>query len=373
MQPNKGWGIVALVVVMGVCGVVSGGIGAYLYGWGVAAATTPDIPVITPETVVRVVPEEDAIVEAIQRASPAVVKIVSTRIVEPRDVFDLFFGGGQPREQKGIGSGFIFEHEGNKLILTNAHVVGGADRLTVSLASGAEFEAEKLGIHPDYDIAVIKPINPPANLTALSLGDSESVRVGQRVIALGNPFGFDNTATMGIVSAIGTRRIKGQDRYVIQTDASINKGNSGGPLVDLGGNAIGINYAIFSPTATNLGIGFAIPINQAKAMMYFLVNRGPWIGLAKAIPNSPGFARWAGLATDKGVVVLLAQGPLAAADVQRGDVILAVDGQPVTNLEEVERIVLSHRIGETITFKIQRNTQQLDISVQAGTIPEGYY
>jgi len=162
---------------------------------------------------------------------------------------------------------------------------------------------------------------------------------------------------------------------VIQTDASINQGNSGGPLVDLGGNVIGINYAIYSPTATNLGIGFAIPINQAKEMMYFLVNRGPWIGLAKALPNSPGFARWAHLRTAEGIVVLdvVPEGPLARARVQSGDVILAIDGKPVSKLEEIDQIVLGHKIGETITLTIQRGTEQLPVSVEAGTIPEGYY
>jgi len=379
MQSSKGWSVIAIVVVAVVCGLVGGGLGAYLYGWGsaVAAPDTTPAPVTGHPGAVRVITEDDAIIEAIEKASPAVVKIISTRLVSP-DVFEWFFGGGQPREQKGIGSGFIFDHDGQPLILTNAHVIGGADRLAVKLPDGTEFEAEKLGVHPDYDIAVIKPISPPGQLPTVALGDSEQVRVGQRAIALGNPFGFENTATLGIVSAMDYRQIKGQNRYVIQTDAAINQGNSGGPLVDLGGNAIGINYAIYSPTATSLGIGFAIPINQAKEMMYFLVNRGPWIGLLDTRPNSPGLAHWARLATDKGVVVVSVarEGPLARAGVgRRGaiDVILRVDGKPVHNAQEIEEIVLSHKIGEVITFDIQRGTEQFEVSVRAGTIPEGYY
>lgn len=377
MQPSKSWSIITIAAVALVFGVVGGGLGAYLYGRGTAtaASSTAAGPAATRPGPVRVITEEDAIIEAIEQASPAVVKIVSTRIVEPRDLFEWLFGGGRPREQQGIGSGFIFDHEGQPLILTNAHVVGGADRLTVKLPDGTEFEAEKLGIHPDYDIAVIKPISPPTDLPTVSLGDSLQVRVGQWVIALGNPFGFENTATLGIVSAMDYRQIRGQNRYVIQTDAAINLGNSGGPLVDLGGNAIGINYAIYSPTATSLGIGFAIPINQAKEMMYFLVNRGPWIGLLDTRPNSPGLARWVGLSTDKGVVVVrvASQGPLARAGVRRGDVILQADGKLVANAREIEEIVLGHKIEDVITFTIQRDTERLDISVQAGTIPAGYY
>lgn len=376
MQQSKGWSVIAVVVVALVCGLVGGGMGAYLYGRGSAAAETDTTVTLTTSEAgtVRVITEGDAIIEAIERASPAVVKIVSTRIVEP-DLFEWLFGGGQPREQQGIGSGFIFDHNGERLILTNTHVIGGADKLTVKLIDGRQFEAKTLGAHPDYDIAVIKPINPPANLPTVLLGRSEELRVGQRVIALGNPFDFDNTATLGIVSAKGLRRIRGETRDVIQTDAAINVGNSGGPLLDLGGNVVGINFAIFSPTKTSLGIGFAIPINQAKEMMYFLVNRGPWIGLAKTIPNSPGFARWGELATDKGVVVLavVSPGPLARAGVQRRDVILAVDGQPVTNSTDIEKLVLKHKIGDTITLTVQRVTQRSEVSVRAGTIPEGYY
>ena len=375
MQTSKSWSVMAILMTAVICGLIGGGLGAYLYGRGAAlaapgAATGSE----SAPAVVRVINEEDAIIEAIARASSAVVKIVSTRVAEPRDLFGWLLEG-DPREEQGIGSGFIFDHNGGKLILTNTHVIGGADKLTVKLTDGTEFEAQTLGAHRYYDIAVIKPVNAPANLPTISLEDSSQVRVGQRAIALGNPFGFDNTATLGIVSALEYRRIRGQDRYVIQTDAAINKGNSGGPLVDLGGNVIGINQVIFSPTETNLGIGFAIPINQAKEMMYFLVNRGPWIGLPSTKPNSPGFARYLRLATDRGVVVMsLAEGgPLDQAGVEPGDVILAVNGQPVASGKDIEEIVLKHKIGDTVELTMQRGAQQYDISVQTGTIPEGYY
>jgi S1-C subfamily serine protease len=375
MAQRRGIGACSVILLALVFGLVGGGLGAYLYVTRLSPPTSGGTSQVNvgPQPV-KIVTQEDATIEAVKRVSPGVVKIVSTRLVEPSNPIERLFGVG-PQEQAAMGSGFVFEHEGEKLILTNTHVIGGADTLVVKTIGGEEFEAEKLGADPARDIAVIKPISPPADLAALPLGDSTSVQVGQKVLAAGNPFDFENTVTEGIVSAMGWREIAGSERYVIQTDAAINTGNSGGPLLDLGGNVIGINFAIFSPTRTSLGIGFAIPINQAKEMMYFLVNRGPWLGLHRLHPNSRGVARYLGLRTDKGVVVLgLAQdGPAARAGLQPGDVILKVAGEAVTDADQLQEKIRRYRIAEEIPLTVQRGDEQREIRVKAGTIPDGYY
>ncbi len=368
---STGLSLWAVVVVALVFGLVGGGVGTYVAMNSMPSRTppSPQPPPLQPQPV-KVISEDEAVIEAAQKVSRGVVKITSTHLIEPSGFFRL-----PPRPQTGIGSGFVFEHDGKKLILTNTHVIGGAERLVVKTVDGDQFEAKKLGADPAHDIAVIEPIDAPTKLTALPLGDSAQVRVGQKVIAVGNPFDFENTVTAGIVSAKGLREIRGKRREVIQTDAAINTGNSGGPLVDLGGNVIGINFAIFSPTQTNLGIGFAIPIDQAKEMMYFLVNRGPWVGLLNVLTNSPGLARYLQLRTDKGLVVIaVAEGsPVAEAGIEPGDVILEVDSQAVTNTNELQKQIRSHKIGDIIELTVQRGSQLRQVELKAGTIPEGYY
>ncbi len=369
---SRGLSTWAVVVIALIFGSVGGGIGAYVLinSMPSGPVTSLQPPPSQPQPV-KVVSEDEAVIEAAQKVSRGVVKIISTHLIEPSG----FFFSLPPLEQTGIGSGFVFEYEGKKLILTNTHVVGGANRLVVKTIDGSEFEAKKLGADPANDIAVIEPVAAPVNLVALPLGDSAQVQVGQRVIAVGNPFDFENTVTAGIISAKGPREIAGKKREVLQTDAAINTGNSGGPLVDLGGNVIGINFAIFSPTKTNLGIGFAIPINQAKEMMYFLVNRGPWVGLLNLQPNSQGLARYLQLRTDKGLVVIaVAEGsPVAQAGIEPGDVLLEVDGEPVSEVDKLRKKIRSHKIGETIRLTVQRGNQLHEVEVKAGTIPEGYY
>ena len=374
MQQASRLGPIVIVLLALVFGVVGGSVGAYLYVRTLpAVAPERTAPVTVAPQLVKIVSQDEAVIAAVKQVSAGVVKIVSTRVVEPRGL-DLFLGL-EPREQKGIGSGFIFEYEGEKLILTNTHVIGGADRLVVKTVDGKEFEAEPLGADSEHDLAVIRPVEPPESLVALSLGNSGEVEVGQRAIAVGNPFGFENTVTEGIVSAQGWREIQGRRRYVIQTDAAINSGNSGGPLVDVGGNVVGVNFAMFSPTRTNLGIGFAIPIDQAKEMMYFLVNRGPWVGLVNIQANSGGLAKYLGLRTDQGVVVIVVRegSPADGAGLEPGDVILKVDGQAVSTPEQGQERIRSHRIGDTISLTIQRGDQQQEMKIKAGTIPDGYY
>jgi len=361
-----------VVVVALIFGLIGGGIGTYVVMNSMPSGTPPTAQPVPPQPQpVKVISEDDAVIKAAQKVSRGVVKIISTHLVEPPG----FFFRLPPREQTGIGSGFIFEYGGKKLILTNTHVIGGADRLVVKTVDGDQFEAKKLGADPANDIAVIEPIDAPSALTALPLGNSAQVQVGQKVIAVGNPFDFENTVTAGIVSAKGPREIRDKRREVIQTDAAINTGNSGGPLVDLGGNVIGINFAIFSPTKTSLGIGFAIPINQANEMMYFLVNRGPWVGLLNVQKNSQGLARHLQIDTDKGLVVIaVAEGsPVARGGIEPGDVILEVDGQVVTDTDGLQKQIRSRKIGDIIELTVQKGSQSQQIQVKAGTIPEGYY
>jgi S1-C subfamily serine protease len=191
------------------------------------------------------------------------------------------------------------------------------------------------------------------------------------VIAVGNPFDYEYTVTVGVVSAKGYRPVEpGKQRKVIQTDAAINVGNSGGPLVDLGGNVVGINYAIYSPTGTTAGIGFAIPINEARTLARLLIEGGPWVGLPAngLMVNSPGLKAHFNLPTDRGVVIFYIEpgSPADRAGLQMGDIILSVDGQVVKDGEQVQDIILTHSIGDVIRFEIQRGDRILRVDVVAG-------
>ncbi len=260
----------------------------------VSGAVVRPVSSVPPVQSVRVetVEEDSAIIAAIQRAAPASVKVLTEQTLH---VLVPLFG---PQEQTvaGHGSGFVIEFEGSKYVLTNAHVVSGAERVYVKLRDGRTLEANRVTTDPDRDVAIVSISKPPAGLAAAVLGDSDSLQIGQTVIAIGNPFFFEHTVTVGHISALGYRQMgpKPTDWYnLIQTDAAINEGNSGGPLVDLKGNVIGITSAIFSPVSevgVNVGIGFAIPSNDARELLYFLIHRGPWLGTRVLRPNIAGLA-----------------------------------------------------------------------------------
>ncbi|MGC9316564.1 MAG: S1C family serine protease [Armatimonadota bacterium] len=377
-----GAGTVAAAVVLSLIVGVAGGVGgAWYYLQSHQPGEVPQAPErpggqFAQRPAVRVVTEEDAIVNAVGKADPAVVKIVATTVEEPSNAFEFFFGGGQPRVRQGIGSGFLFDYNGRTLVLTNSHVVGGAERIEVQTREGHKLPGKVLGADPSSDVAILELETGHPQLPTAVLGDSDELEIGEWVVAIGHPFAFDHTVTVGVVSAKGERSLgpQGPSRNMIQTDAAINQGNSGGPLVNLAGEVIGINSMIYSPTGTSLGIGFAVPINDVKEIVQFLIKRGPWIGI-ETKPNSSGLARYLGLATDQGVLVLgvAPDGPAAAAGIQQGDVILRVDGQEIKNGEELREAIFKHDIGETVTMLVQRGDRQMQLSVTTGTIPENYF
>ena len=376
MEPRRGPAIGCVLVIAVLAGIVGGLVGGYYAG---RLASAPGGPAVLPVAnrpiasgAVQIRSEDDAVVQAVKKADPCVVKVIA-REQGYTNPFDYFMGA-PPQVVEGIGSGFVFQYEdGKQYVLTNTHVVADATQILVKLLDGRELQGELAGAHQDRDIAVVRLVNPPAGLPSATLGDSSKLQLGERVIAIGNPFDFEHSVTVGYVSALGNRQI-GKDgpwRNVIQTDAAINQGNSGGPLINLAGDVVGINSMIFSPSGTgNIGLGFAIPINEAREMLYFLVNGGPWVGILAVMPNSEGFAAWAGLSTSEGAVVtnLSPSSPAVQAGLRRLDVILQVDGKPVSNDDDLRAAIFAHRIGDTIGFRIQRGDRVMDVKVKAGRV-----
>ena len=365
----------SVVLLLGalIAGVAGGFLGASIYGRVAGqGGNNGGHPAHVPgHATVHIKTDKDAITEAVAKAEAAVVRIETRSTRQPRNMWEYLMGT-VPHE--GLGSGFIFSYEGRKLILTNAHVVAGADEIAIELIGGRRLAGRIVGAEIESDVAVVAPVEPPADLTALELGDSEAVRVGEWVVAMGNPFGYTGTVTVGVVSAKGIRPVgPHKQRNVIQTDAAINRGNSGGPLVNLAGQAIGINYSMFTPNReeTTVGIGFAIPINEVKLMSHFLIHGGPWLGIGDIMPNSAGFAQWAGLATDQGVVVMnvVKGSPAARAGIARGDVLLSVNGELVGNSEQLRKAILRHGIGDELNLLTNREGTEKAVKVVAGRIP----
>ncbi len=308
----------------------------------------------------------------LERVTPGVVNISTEGHVKvplnplfQDPVFRHFFNLPQmPLEKKftSLGSGVIVD--ANKgLVLTNNHVIANADQITVTLRDGRSFEAELVGTDPETDVALLRI--PAEELTAVPLADSDKVRVGDFVVAIGNPFGLGQTVTSGIVSALG-RSGTGIESYenFIQTDASINPGNSGGALVNLRGELIGINTAIFSKSGGNIGIGFAIPVNMAKAVMaqlleYGEVNRGKVGVLTQDL--TPELARAFGLKRHQGVVIVEVEpgSPAEEAGLQPGDIVVAVNGRKVRNGADVRNFVGLQRVGTEVRFEILRDGRRL--------------
>ena len=314
-----------------------------------------------------------------KQASPAVANIV-TRTVQ----YDFFFNA-VPVE--GAGSGFLIDTDGH--ILTNYHVVEDAQTIEVILGDQSHFKARYIGADTRNDIALIQIDPRGRKLTALPLGDSRNLLVGQRVLAIGNPFGFQSTLTTGVVSSLGRTVQTGDNTFIdeaIQTDAAINRGNSGGPLLNTRGEVIGINSAIYAPTGTTAGIGFAIPVNTARRVAEDLITQGR---VRRATLGAEGRAIWPGLAdalhlgVDQGILIerVVPGGPAAKAGIRGGsrsvlaglqelriggDVLVAINGKDVTSQMDLNLLLNRARPGDSVTLSIVRDGKKMEVRVTLG-------
>ena len=326
--------------------------------------------------------------------SPAVVNISTTQEVknphglgggpgggpDDDDQFQEFFGPFEhffnmprrPFKARSLGSGFLIDEKG--FIITNNHVVENADEIVVKLSTGKEFKAKVVGRDAKTDIALIE-LKGASGLPFVKLGNSDDLQVGQWVVAIGNPFGLENTVTAGIVSALGRHINQGPYDNFIQTDAAINPGNSGGPLLNTKGEVVGINTAIFSRGGGNIGIGFAIPINLAHEIVPQLkakghVTRG-WLGVMIQ-KVTPDIADSLGLEEAKGALVadVVKDGPAAAAGLKQGDVIVEFDGKPVVDSAELPLLVARTGVGKSVRLKVIRDKETKEFTVKIGELKE---
>ena len=361
------------------------------FGYGVSTAvkssTTPNSTVVT-NSDIPMIPANFS--ELAEKVRPGVVNIQVVKKIKNIDFgfrhfsgapfgeknpFGDFFGPfseeNPPRgfEQRGVGSGFVMNRDG--YILTNNHVVEDADQIKVKLTNGKEYDGKIIGRDPKTDLALIK-IKASSDLQPLNLGNSDDLKVGSWVVAVGSPFGLEQTVTAGIVSAKG--RVIGSGPYdnFIQTDASINPGNSGGPLINMKGEVVGINTAII---ASGQGIGFAIPINMAKEIAPQLQEKGHvtrgWLGVSIQ-EVTPALAKSFDLKEKKGALVaqVVSGSPAEKAGIEQGDVIVEFDGKEVTDSKDLPRIVASTPIGKAVTIKLLRNGKALDRQVKVGEMEE---
>jgi len=316
----------------------------------------------------------------LEKVTPAVVNISSKTRVAVRDpyfddpIFRQFFGlPSSPRErvEQSLGSGVIVD-AAKGYVLTNNHVVGGADDITVTLQDGRTFKGKLIGTDPDTDVAVVQI--PAKGLKALAVADSSKLRVGDFVVAVGDPFGLGQTVTSGIVSALGRSGLGGAGyQNFIQTDASINPGNSGGALVNLNGELVGINTMILSPSGGNVGIGFAIPSDLTTQVMRQLVEHGKVVRGSLGVQTqdiTPRIAKLLNLSTDQGVVVTRVAPDSAAAHagLAPGDVLQAIDGKPLHDSDELRNAEGLLPLGSQVTLKLTRNGEPRQ--VQATLTPE---
>jgi S1-C subfamily serine protease len=333
--------------------------------WGDEAARSA-APVASPSG------SDDSLLDAYSRAVTGAVELISPSVVNIEVHQSAGRSrSGEPRERRGGGSGFVFTPDG--LILTNSHVVHDAVRIEVTLSDGRRMPATAIGDDPASDLAVIqieKPRIDEPGLTVAALGDSQQLRVGQLVVAIGNPYGFQSTVTAGVVSALGRSLRSYSGRLiddVIQTDAALNPGNSGGPLVDSVGRVIGVNTATILPAQ---GICFAIGINTAKFVASRLLRDGrirrSYIGVsAQTVPVHRRVVRFYDLPKETGALVLSVEesSPAKGAGLRDGDVIVALDGKPVAGVDDLHRVLTDVRVGLSCSLAILRRTEKLELNI----------
>ena len=328
----------------------------------------------------------ESFADQVERLSPAVVNISTTTIVNggpnmdmpqvpPGSPFEDFFknfgDNDRKRRASSLGSGFIIDDAG--IVVTNFHVIENAEEITVTLSDETVFTAEVLGQDQKTDIAVLKIDPGDTELTAVPFGDSDSLRVGDWVLAIGNPFGLGGTVTAGIVSARGRDIGNGPYDDFIQTDASINRGNSGGPLFNVEGEVIGINTAIFSQTGGSVGIGFAMSSNLAKRVTTQLAEYGTtrrgWLGVFIQ-EVTPDIAESLGLDEATGALVSTVNesSPAQAAGLEPGDVIISFDGKAIEKMRDLPRIVAETEIGATVAVELIRNGSRMSVDVTLGEL-----
>jgi len=331
-------------------------------------------------------PRRNAVVQAVELVSPAVVNISSEQQVQTRrnpffrgeSFFDSFFKDffdpllEQKQTRVSLGSGVIIDGK-RGYILTNEHVLLRAGVIKVTLKDEREFEAHVVGADPDHDIAVLQ-IETHEKLPSVEMGNSIDLLIGETVIAIGNPFGFEHTVTTGVISALG-RTIRTDDtvyRDFIQTDASINPGNSGGPLLDINGQLIGINTAIYAKAQ---GIGFAIPINKARRIIQDLIKYGEvqeaWIGIT--VQNiDERLGRYLNVPKKQGVIVseIMPKSPASKSDIQQGDVILSINRNKILSSSEYESVIKDVTGGEKLIFKIWRNNKEHSVTIYSAYFPQ---
>jgi serine protease Do len=333
----------------------------------------------------------DSFADLAAKLLPSVVNVSTTQVIEgnpgielpqlpPGSPFEEFFKEfmerGQPRAQPrratSLGSGFVIDTDGH--IVTNNHVIQDADQVTVILHDETRLEAKVIGRDAKTDLAVLK-VEPHGKLVPVTFGDSDAVRVGDWVLAIGNPFGFGGTVTAGIISARGRDIQAGPYDDFLQSDASINRGNSGGPMFDLDGEVIGINTAIFSPSGGSVGIGFAIPSSSAQPVIQQLIQHGQvrrgWLGVriqavTEEIADALGLKEVAGAL----VAGVIPGGPAEKAGVKDGDIIVEFDGKPIGQMRRLPRLVADTEVGRTVPIRVWREGRELSLKVEVGELKE---
>jgi S1-C subfamily serine protease len=370
-----------MAVLLGVVALLAGVLGDRIWLWleEEQFIRSPDI-----QAAVAFTPDEEINIRVYRSASPAVVNITTTAMA-----YDFFLN---PIPKEGTGSGAIIDRSGH--ILTNFHVIDGARRLEVTLADGSKWPARPVGADPSNELAVIKIEAPTEKLAVIPLGDSSKLVVGQKVLVIGNPFGFERTLTAGIVSSLG-RSIRADNgrliRGIIQTDAAINPGNSGGPVLNSGGEVIGVSTAIFSPSGGSVGVGFAVPINTAKRLIPELIKRGyvarPFLGIT-GHEVFPALAQTLKLPVKEGIMVVEVTpgSPAQSAGIRGGDravqvgnmivrvggdIITEVDQVKVRTFEELSDFIDAKRPGDTVALTFNRQGKLNVVEVRLRERPRG--